>query len=39
MEHRRQVSKAEIERARELDLLTYLQTYEPHELVRISSAV
>lgn len=39
MEHRRQVSKAEIERARELDLLTYLQTYEPHEPVRISSAV
>ena len=39
MEHRRQVSKAEIERARELDLLTYWQTYEPHELVRISSAV
>ena len=39
MEHRRQVSKAEIERARKLDLLTYLQTYEPHELVRISSAV
>ena len=39
MEHRRQVSKAEIEWARELDLLTYLQTYEPHELVRISSAV
>ena len=39
MEHRRQVSKAEIERARELDLLAYLQTYEPHELVRLSSAV
>ena len=38
MEHRRQVSKAEIERARELDLLTYLQMYEPHELVRLSSA-
>ena len=39
MEHRRQVSKTEIEQAREIDLLTYLQTYEPHELVRISSAV
>lgn len=39
MEHRRQVSKAEIERARELDLLTYLQMNEPHELVRLSSAV
>ncbi len=39
MEHRRQVSKEEIEQARELDLLTYLQMYEPHELVRLSSAV
>ena len=39
MEQRRQVSKAEIERARALDLLTYLQTYEPHELMRLSSAV
>lgn len=39
MEHRRQVSKAEIKRARELDLLTYLQANEPHELVRLSSAV
>jgi len=39
MEQRRQVSKAEIERARELDLLTYMQSFEPHELVRLSSAV
>lgn len=39
MEHRRQVSQSEIERARELDLFTYLQTFEPHELVRLSSAV
>ena len=39
MERKRQVSQAEIEKARELDLLTYMQTNEPHELVRLSSAV
>lgn len=30
-------SQSEIERAKEMDLLTYLQRYEPDELVRISS--
>ena len=29
-------SRSAINRAREMDLLTYLQTYEPNELVRIS---
>jgi hypothetical protein len=28
-------SEKQIEKAREIDLLTYLQTYEPTELVRI----
>ena len=39
MEHRRQVSKAEIEQARKLDLLSYLQKYEPQELVKVASGV
>ena len=39
MEHRRQVSKAEIEQARKLDLLSYLQQYEPQELVKVASGV
>lgn len=30
-------SQSEIERAKEMDLLTYLKRYEPDELVRISS--
>ena len=29
-------SEQEIEKAREIDLLTYLMNHEPHELVRIS---
>lgn len=33
------VSPEQIERAKQMDLLTYLQTYEPHELVRFSSNV
>ncbi len=32
-------SKSDIAKARELDLLTYLQTYEPDELVRVSSNI
>lgn len=32
-------SKSDIAKAREVDLLTYLQTYEPDELVKISSNV
>ena len=32
-------NKSVIEQAREIDLLTYLQTYEPDELVKISSNV
>ncbi len=28
-------SQSAISRAKEMDLLTYLQTYEPNELVRI----
>lgn len=32
-------SKSDIAKARDLDLLTYLQTYEPDELVKISSNV
>lgn len=39
MERKSYVSKTEIERARELDLLTYLKANEPHDLVRLSSAV
>lgn len=39
MEHKKQVSPEQIERARQLDLLSYLQQYEPHELVRVSSGV
>ena len=31
-----QVSKEEIQSARQMDLLTYLQRYEPNELVRVS---
>ena len=30
------VSKKQIEQAREMDLLTYLQRYEPEELVHFS---
>ena len=33
------VSKEQIERAKQMDLLTYLQYYEPHELVRFSGNV
>lgn len=33
------VTKEQIERAKRMDLLTYLQTYEPHELVRFSGNV
>lgn len=32
-------TQSDVARARELDLLTYLQTYEPDELVKISSRV
>ncbi len=35
----KQVSKEQIERARNLDLLSYLQQYEPQELVRIGGGV
>ena len=37
MERKRNVSKEQIERARQLDLLSYLQQYEPQELVRVGS--
>ena len=30
------VSKEDIEKAREMDLLTYLQSFEPYELVHVS---
>ena len=33
------VKREQIERAKQMDLLTYLQTYEPHELVRFSGNV
>lgn len=33
------VTPEQIERAKRMDLLTYLQTYEPHELVRFSGNV
>jgi len=33
------VTPEQIERAKRMDLLTYLQTYEPHELVRFSGDV
>lgn len=36
---KRFVSKEQIEQARQLDLLSYLQRYEPNELVKISSGV
>lgn len=39
MERKKQVSPEQIERARQLDLLSYLQQYEPHELVRVGSGV
>ncbi len=39
MENRKQVSPEQIERARQLDLLSYLQQYEPHELVQVGSGV
>lgn len=32
------VTKEQIEKAREMDLVTYLSQYEPHELVRLSSS-
>ena len=35
----KQVSKEQIEQARTLDLLSYLQRYEPHELVRVAPGV
>lgn len=35
----KQVSKEQIEQARQLDLLSYLQQYEPHELVKVASGV
>ena len=34
MTNRRYVTESEIRAAKEMDLLTYLQTYEPHELVK-----
>jgi hypothetical protein len=34
---RKYVTREEIQEAKRLDLLTYLQTYEPHELVRCGS--
>ena len=39
MERAKQVSKEQIEQARKLDLLSYLQQYEPQELVRIGGGV
>jgi len=40
MENRKpRVTKAEIERARQMDLLTYLQQFEPDELVEIAPGV
>ena len=30
------VSPEDIQRAKEMDLLTYLQSYEPNELVKLS---
>lgn len=39
MERKKNVSKGAIERARQLDLLSYLQQYEPQELVRVGSGV
>lgn len=33
------VKREQIERAKQMDLLTYLQTYEPHELVRFCGNV
>lgn len=33
------VTPEQIERAKQMDLLTYLQHYEPHELVRFSGKV
>lgn len=35
----KQVSKEQIEYARKLDLLSYLQQYEPNELVKVASGV
>lgn len=39
MERKKNVSKEQIEQARSLDLLSYLQQYEPQELVRVGSGV
>lgn len=39
MERKTQVSKEQIEQARQLDLLSYLQQYEPQELVKVASGV
>lgn len=39
MERKKNVSKEQVERARQLDLLSYLQQYEPQELVRVGSGV
>ena len=30
------VTPEEVRQAKEMDLLTYLQNYEPHELVRVA---
>ena len=35
----KQVSREQIEQARQLDLLSYLQQYEPGELVKVSTGV
>jgi hypothetical protein len=39
MERKKQVSPEQIEWARRLDLLSYLQQYEPDELVRLGGGV
>lgn len=39
MEHKKQVSPTRSRRVWQLDLLSYLQQYEPHELVQVSSGV
>lgn len=39
MSNRKYVTKQEIEQARQLDLLSFLQQYRPHELVKLSPGV
>ena len=39
MERKTQVSQEQIEQARRLDLLSYLQQYEPQELVKVATGV